>query len=192
MKGCAAGTDLSFFVRSPVARKVTRADQKYGNPNVTSNFKMKRIKRLADCGPPPRTGTKRPRVFLAVSTARPPVLFYLSPRNPNRTHTPRDDPMFQALLLLPRGLVRRGHAAGSARGGWSETPLAPWQNMHAQLSPRSCAHSGRHSQFTKPDRPSCLYSHVTARASGCTLVAPAPAADARAALRSRDACRSAW
>ena len=33
---------------------------------------------------------------------------------------------------------------------WSEMPLLPlWQNMHAQLSPRSCAHSGRHSQFTK-------------------------------------------
>ena len=40
-----------------------------------------------------------------------------------------------------------------------------------------------------------LYCHVTGRASGCTLVAPAPpaaAAAARAALRALDACRSAW
>ena len=40
-----------------------------------------------------------------------------------------------------------------------------------------------------------LYRHVTGRASGCTLVAPAPpaaAAAARAALRALDACRSAW
>ena len=74
--------------------------------------------------------------------------------------------------------------------------FAPWQNMHvacSKLSPLEAVHTAadiHNSQST--DRPSCLYSHVTARASGCTLVAPAPAADARAALRSRDACRSAW
>ena len=56
--------------------------------------------------------------------------------------------------------------------------------------------AGTPSQFTKHiDKTGPLQSrqsHVTARASGCTLVASAPAADARAALRTLDACRSTW
>ena len=132
-------------------------------------------------------------IFLAVSTARPPLCSFISRHETEPIR--HDDPMFQALLLLPRGAGARA---------WSRRRLGSWWVVRIKLRlplgrtcmlncPLEAVHTAadiHNSQST--DRPSCLYSHVTARASGCTLVAPAPAADARAALRSRDACRSAW
>ena len=101
--------------------------------------------------------------------------------------------MFQAAgtaALLPRGLVVTPPARLVVGGQKLRLPLGRTCMLNCPLEAVHTAADIHNSQST--DRPSCLYSHVTARASGCTLVAPAPAADARAVLRSRDACRSAW